>query len=140
VYDSPATSFVASFVGENNPFHGTVSKVVGSDAVLDTSFGPLRGRNVSGLKPGEKAILFVRPESLKLGKGAAQVTLQSTVNTVAFEGHMTHVFLKGAGKKAITLTVGRQGGTAIPLQGATADVNYDPALGLILPEGKVARE
>jgi len=82
----------------------------------------------------------VRPESAKLGQGSAETTFSSTVKSVAFEGNMTHVFLEGAGKKDITITVGRHSGMAIPEQGETAAVSYDPLLGLVLPEGKMARE
>jgi spermidine/putrescine transport system ATP-binding protein len=140
VYDNPETSFVASFVGENNAFAGTVSKISKDQAVLDTAFGSLLGRNPKGLKLGEKAILFVRPESLKLGKGTANTTFASTVQNVAFEGNMTHVFLKGAGKKNLTITVGRHGGAKIPSQGETTSASFDAELGLILPEGNMARE
>jgi hypothetical protein len=62
------------------------------------------------------------------------------VKSVAFEGNMTHVFLEGVGKKDITVTVGRHNGAAIPEQGSVATVSYDAALGLALPEGKLARE
>jgi spermidine/putrescine transport system ATP-binding protein len=140
VYDNPETPFVASFVGENNPFHGTVSKVSKDGAVIETAFGPLAGRNLKNLKVGDKAILFVRPESLKLGKGQTNASFASPVINVAFEGNMTHVFLKGATKKNITVTVGRHGGAKIPGQDDKAMIHYDPALGLILPEGKMARE
>lgn len=140
VYDAPDTPFVASFVGENNPFQGVVTKADAKGAVVDTPFGPLQGLNPKGLKAGAKAILFIRPESLKLGKGSANTTFSSVVESVAFEGHMTHVFLKGASKKNITVTVGRHGGAKIPSQGSTAEVHYDAALGLVLPEGKMARE
>ena len=140
VYDNPETPFVASFVGENNPFPGTVTKVSKDGAVVDTAFGALAGRNPKGLKAGDKAILFVRPESLKLGKGDATTSFASTVDSVAFEGNMTHVFLKGAGKKNITVTVSRHSGAKVPQQGDKADVTYDEALGLVLPEGKMARE
>jgi spermidine/putrescine transport system ATP-binding protein len=140
VYDQPETTFVASFVGENNPFSGVVSTAANDEAVIDTAFGPLRGRNPKGLKKGDKAILFVRPESLRLGKGQAGATLQSNVLNVAFEGNATHVFLKGAGKKDITITVGRQAGARVPAQGEAASLSYDANLGLALPEGKMARE
>ncbi len=140
VYDLPQTPFVASFVGENNAFTGTVSKVADGAAVVDTPFGPLAGKNPKGLKKGDKAILFVRPESLKLGKGDAATSFSSTVESVAFEGNMTHVFLKGATKKDITVTVGRHGGAKIPGQGEKAAVHYDEAYGLVLPEGKMARD
>jgi spermidine/putrescine transport system ATP-binding protein len=140
IYDEPATAFVASFVGENNPFVGTVAQADASFAVIETGFGRLRGRNPHGLKQGAKAILFVRPESLRLAPGAADTIFTSTVKSVAFEGNMTHVFLEGAGKKDITVTVGRNGGMNIPEQGSAAAVSYDVELGLILPEGKMARE
>ena len=103
-------------------------------------FGPLRGRNVRGLAQGARAILFVRPESARLGAGAADTTFSSVVHNVAFEGNMTHVYLKGAGKKEIIVTVGRQANATIPEQHATASVSYDADLGLVLPEGMLARE
>ena len=59
---------------------------------------------------------------------------------VAFEGNASHVFLIGAGSKDITLTVGRFAGVNIPLQGDTAQISYDPAMALVLPEGEMARE
>ncbi|MFZ5675827.1 MAG: ABC transporter ATP-binding protein [Pseudomonadota bacterium] len=140
VYDEPRTPFVASFVGENNPFAGRVTKADKSGAVIDTPFGPLRGRNPAGVKEGDKAILFVRPEALKLGQGPQDATVTSTVHNVAFEGNASHIFLKGADKKDITLTVGRLERVEIPEQGGEASVTYDPRLGLVLPEGKMARE
>lgn len=140
VYDDPATPFVASFVGENNAFAGVVTMADSSYAMLDTQFGSLRGRNPKGLKAGDKAILFVRPESAKLGTGAADTTFSSKVKSVAFEGNMTHVFLEGVGKKDITITVGRHSSTVIPVQDEIAAVTYDVELGLVLPEGKMARE
>jgi spermidine/putrescine transport system ATP-binding protein len=140
IYDEPATTFVASFVGENNPFAGPVVQADSSFALVDTRFGRLRGRNTRGLKAGDKAILFVRPESAKIGPGPADTTFSSAVKSVAFEGNMTHVFLEGAGKKDITITVGRHNGARIPEQGEVASVSYDAALGLALPEGKMARE
>jgi spermidine/putrescine transport system ATP-binding protein len=140
VYDSPRTAFVASFVGENNPFAGKVVAADKAHAVVETAFGRLRGRNSNGLAPGDRAILFVRPESLRLGKGGKDSTLTSEVRSVAFEGNMTHLFLKGAAKKDITVTVGRHGSPTIPEQGAQAAISYEPDLGLVLPEGKMARE
>jgi spermidine/putrescine transport system ATP-binding protein len=140
VYDAPGTAFVASFVGENNPFPGRVSAADKSGAVIDTAFGPLRGRNPQNLKAGEQAILFVRPETLKLGKGENDATITSAVLNVAFEGNATHIFLKGAAKKDITLTVGRLESAKMPEQGVKASVSYDPDLGLVLPEGRLARE
>jgi spermidine/putrescine transport system ATP-binding protein len=140
IYDRPETAFVASFVGENNPFMGRVARATQSEVVVDTGFGPLRGRNLKNLSKGDRAILFVRPELLQLGNGTADSTFESTVLNVAFEGNASHVFLKGLGPKDITLTVGRRDGAAIPAQGTTAKISFDPASALVLPEGKLARD
>jgi len=140
VYDNPDTAFVASFVGENNPFSGRVVNADAESAVIETAHGALRGRNPKNLKPGDKAILFVRPENFKLGHGEAQATVSSETLSAAFEGNATHVFLKGATKKDVTVTVARHGGHRIPAQGETAAIHYDPAMSVILPEGKMARE
>ncbi|MBK8769497.1 MAG: ABC transporter ATP-binding protein [Rhizobiales bacterium] len=140
VYDDPSTPFVASFVGENNAFPGTVVAADASGAMIETAFGPLRGRNPKGLKKGDKAILFVRPEALRPGKSTADTSFASPVLSVAFEGNMTHLFLKGPAKKDIMMTVARHSGAKIPAQGSTAAVHYEPIHGLALPEGKMARE
>jgi spermidine/putrescine transport system ATP-binding protein len=140
IYDSPATPFVASFVGENNVFPGQVVDADGSHAVIETAFGRLPGRNSGRLNRGDRALLFVRPESLKLGGNGTGPVIRSEVMNVAFEGNASHVFLRGAGKKQITLTVGRQYTSDIPEQGAEATLSYEPSLGILLPEGRLARE
>jgi spermidine/putrescine transport system ATP-binding protein len=140
VYDEPDTAFVASFVGENNPFAGKVAAADATGAVIDTPFGRLRGRNPKHLKVGDAAILFIRPESLQPGKGTADTTITSQVLSAAFEGNLTHVFLKGSGEKPITMTVGRHSGHAMPERGQTLAVSYEPRLGIVLPEGTMARE
>jgi spermidine/putrescine transport system ATP-binding protein len=140
IYDHPQTAFVASFVGENNPFSGKVARATKSEVIVETRFGPLRGRNLKNLSKGDRAILFIRPELLRLGNGTADSTLESTVLNVAFEGNASHVFLKGAGSKDITLTVGRLEGAQIPPQGGTAKISFDPEMAVVLPEGKLARE
>lgn len=140
VYDQPLTPFVASFVGENNPFAGCVVKADKTGAVVETAVGNLRGGNPASLKEGDRAIVFVRPESFRLGKGGKDTTLTSEVKSVAFEGNMTHLFLKGPAKKDIMISVGRHGGTDIPEQGTMSTISYDAGYGLVLPEGKMARE
>ena len=136
----PQRRFVASFVGENNPLPGRITKAGKTGAVVETAFGQLRGGNPQGLKVGDKATLFVRPESISIGKGAPDATITSQVLNVAFEGNVSHIFMKGAGKKDLSVTVGRHGGAEIPAKGMKAAVNYDPGYAVVLPEGKMARE
>jgi spermidine/putrescine transport system ATP-binding protein len=139
VYDTPATAFVASFVGENNPFQGRVLGASDGFAVLETPIGRLRGRTHRAVKAGDPAVLFVRPEAFRLGVGAADATIESVVLNVAFEGNLSHVFLKGPTKKEIVLTIGRGEG-ALPAQGELAPISFAPEAALILPQGKLASE
>jgi spermidine/putrescine transport system ATP-binding protein len=139
IYDHPATAFVASFVGENNPFAGKVTTSADGFAMVDTMKGTLRGRNPRGLKAGDDALLFVRPESFSLQADGADATIESQVLNVAFEGNMTHVFLKGPAKKEIVLTVGR-GGHRIPAQGETTRASFNPEQAVVLPMGKLASD
>lgn len=140
VYDTPLTTFVASFVGENNPLPGRVIRADKSGAVIETAFGNLRGSNPSNLAEGAKAVLFVRPELFRLAKGKADETLESETLNVAFEGHATHIFLKGSSKKELVLTLPRHTAEDPPVQGARTAVSYDPAHAYVLPEGAMAKE
>jgi spermidine/putrescine transport system ATP-binding protein len=140
VYDDPATAFVASFVGENNPLAGKVAAADNGYAAVDTPFGRLRGRNGRGLRPGDDAILFARPESFSLGAGGADNTIASEAVNVAFEGNMTHLFLKGPTKKDIVLTVGRGEAARIPERGERTQVSFRAEAATVLPAGRLASE
>ena len=142
IYNEPATSFVASFVGENNPFHGHVSKADDQHAVMDTKFGPLRARNRRGLRAGDRAILFVRPESLSLTNGAAGDgnVIESPVVNEEFEGHFVKIYLAGEGPKPIGLSVTNDGADSIPNVGDTIRVAFDPERANMLPVGELADE
>ena len=67
IYDRPSTPFVASFVGENNILRGRITAVEDGVATLESELGTLRGRAVAGLAVGVDAMLFVRPEALRIG-------------------------------------------------------------------------
>jgi len=142
VYDNPATSFVASFVGENNPFFGQISRAEAEYVTTDTAVGPLVGRNTHRLKAGDKAIVFVRPEALVLGKGAngqANV-IRGTVTNAEFEGPTVNLYLRVEGNREVTLLMPHSGG-ALPLAiGAAAEVSFDPQRAVVLPEGVLAGE
>ena len=70
IYDAPDTAFVASFVGENNVFEGTVRESGADGALVDTPHGALRARVSarpdSRVSAGDAAMVFVRPESIAI--------------------------------------------------------------------------
>jgi spermidine/putrescine transport system ATP-binding protein len=142
IYDDPATAFVASFVGENNPFQGKVTKTDDEFAVIESKFGPLRGRNRRGLKEGDAAILFVRPEALNLLNGAAdqENVIESTVLNEEFEGSFVKIYLAGEGAKNIGLSVTNDGSIPRPEEGQASRVGFDAKRAVVLPVGEMADE
>ena len=105
IYDAPETSFVASFVGENNLFTGKVTDTTDQYAIVDTPSGSLRARNAKRngeyqLSAGDDAYVFVRPESLKFVNGATfDNQISAKVKQHEFEGSFWQVFFDVAGAK-----------------------------------------
>ena len=141
IYDNPATAFVASFVGENNPLHGSVTQADQDYAVIDNKFGSLRGRNTQNLKVGDQAILFIRPEALSLLNSpvAFDNILDSTVISQAFEGSLVHLFLEGD-SKAIALSQTNDGQIQTFKPGQQTCIGFQAKRAIVLPHGNLADE
>ncbi|MBS7587878.1 TOBE domain-containing protein, partial [Ancylobacter defluvii] len=130
-YAEPRTPFVAAFVGENNRIRGRISALADGLAMLETPLGMLKGRNPTGLAVGEEALLFVRPESLRLHSNGATVGFQGETTDVAYEGSVTHVTLRVRTGQKITATI--TGGTVdVPTNSEALHVGFQPQDGLVL--------
>jgi spermidine/putrescine transport system ATP-binding protein len=141
IYNDPATPFVATFVGENNIFRGTVVSVAGDLAEIETSSGRLRGRNRSGLTVGNAALLFARPERITprngvMDDGANSLDLQ--LSHVDFEGNFANLFLSGAGERTIVMQMANNGSLPRLQGGETVPVSFAAADAVILPDGPLA--
>ncbi|MFC2991322.1 ABC transporter ATP-binding protein [Halomonas tibetensis] len=90
LYRSPATGFVAAFVGENNRLQTTLIERQGERVRLDGGpLGELAGRVAasSPLESGDRAALYIRPEHLRpVDESAAGPVLVATLEAVHFEG------------------------------------------------------
>jgi len=64
IYESPATKFVATFIGETNIFDGMVSLINGEDIQVTIENGFISGKG-DGFKFGEYITVSVRPEKMK---------------------------------------------------------------------------
>jgi len=100
VYQSPATPFVAEFVGVTNAFAGSVAD--GGVRLVSGRFLP--AQVVHG-RPGGSAIrVLVRPDSLRLGAAGSGV-LGGTVLTHSFLGPVTRLTVRLAGGDLIRVDV-----------------------------------
>ena len=133
VYDDPATPFVASFVGENNGFEGTVASVEGGFARVETPVGRLTGRVREGLREGDKAILFIRPEAIRIADAGSIPGLTALVTGSAFEGNVTHIALRCADGRAATMTLGRNAGAHTLHVGDPVGVDFAPSEAIVMP-------
>jgi spermidine/putrescine transport system ATP-binding protein len=140
VYDHPKTPFVASFVGESNLFPGRVEAVHNGSARIDTGFGPMVGSNPLGLAVGQNALLFVRPERMRLSppNGESGNVVASTVAGQMFEGVLVHLSLLGADGTPVTVTLSNDGQTPHLSPGAPLQVYFAPSHASVLPASQAA--
>jgi spermidine/putrescine transport system ATP-binding protein len=68
VYDRPATSFVAGFIGVSNLMPGTVRRS-GDQGEVELDSGVKVSVGVNGFTPGDRCQAVVRPEKLSIGAG-----------------------------------------------------------------------
>ena len=98
VYDTPASKFVADFIGESNVFYGVVKKVAGEELSIDLETGsvPAIGK---GFRESEIIYLSVRPEKAALST--------SPVEGIAFQGVIKEqVYVGSTLKTIVTLSDG----------------------------------
>jgi iron(III) transport system ATP-binding protein len=66
IYLQPKTQFVANFIGSTNQLNGELTKVGEGTGLVKTDSGELYCGVLSGLTPGSKVAVVVRPESVVL--------------------------------------------------------------------------
>ena len=139
LYAEPRTAFVATFVGEQNVFKGTVVGSANGVARLDTPLGPLTGVNRDDLKQGEAAMLFVRPERVGFVDGAAASNrIEARFVRRELEGPFMTLHLQAEGRP-IRLHVTNTGTFDLAPDAGYA-VGFEPRNALVLRAGDVAAE
>ena len=97
IYNTPATEFVATFIGENNLVAGTACGMP-TDGFLsiDTGIGRLRARWQSESLVPEGLKLAIRPEFIRVEKevGGEGVSIPARVESITFIGANTRVSVR----------------------------------------------
>jgi putative spermidine/putrescine transport system ATP-binding protein len=71
LYENPASSFVAQFIGQSNLLPGRLLTVEGARCVVRTAAGLLVRAQLAGSgTPGDATTLIIRPERLVMGRAA----------------------------------------------------------------------
>ncbi|KRW81523.1 ABC transporter ATP-binding protein [Marinobacter sp. P4B1] len=132
LYREPATPFVAGFVGDNNRLSGEVVTLADNMADIRLDNGEVvRGRlAANGLSNGDRAELYVRPESLMFTGEALKdgfCAMQAKVLTTLFDGANSRVEAENGGQPVFARLP--QDGTAPRLTtGAEIRLAWDPKL------------
>jgi spermidine/putrescine transport system ATP-binding protein len=110
VYERPATTFVAGFIGVSNLMPGTVGSVNGELARVRLDAGVEVEAPKNGLGPGESCHAVVRPEKLRVGRAEEPAagegpSVEGTVESSLYLGTATQVVVRLAGDVPMTVLV-----------------------------------
>ena len=88
VYNAPASAFVASFIGEANMLPGAVEALTGSHCSIRLDNGPaIEAAAPDFIRPGQRVIVSLRPEAMRLGAAAPGVNhFDTRVDSVLYQG------------------------------------------------------
>lgn len=134
LYYQPLTPFVASFVGNNNGFTGSVESTDGACAMVRSAEGlVLQARMHTPLSPGAQAQLFVRPEAMLLleaGQGLPDprwTVYQAQVESLLFDGANSAVLVREShSRSALRIALPQTGQYAGLQVGQSLRFGFDP--------------
>ncbi|WP_027144253.1 ABC transporter ATP-binding protein [Mesorhizobium sp. WSM3626] len=130
VYETPATAFVADFLGKANMLAGTVSRS-GQAVVLATG----QTINVACPRPlgdGSKVTVVVRPQKFSVGAGTSVNRLTGRVVSASYLGGSAIYEIDIGGKTSLRANAPING--RVLREGETADLGFDPEGCVLLDE------
>jgi len=136
IYHSPASVFVANFIGVANLLPATVVGVMDQTCVA-TVGGATRmeaARPLWDAKPGSKATLMVRPERLHLGVPGGG--LPAVLETAVFQGPVIRCLLRTQDGIEVVAHVGSEGARPELVAGRTYALHWDADAARLLPPAR----
>jgi putative spermidine/putrescine transport system ATP-binding protein len=118
LYERPANSFVAGFIGENNRLPGVVRKIIDDECLVEIGSGRLvKARKVGVSAPKDATTLSIRPERVKLSpkNGEVDTVIDGEVETVLYHGDHIRAHLKGIGPSTFVIKLPNANGAASQL-------------------------
>jgi len=147
VYDYPNTPFVATFVGENNPFYGKVLSVENNKVRVESSGntfvatpGKIDDNKSHSFANGDEVILFIRPESIFIKNENTNLdnTFSATVHTIEFEGNLKNIYLKMKSDMNVRFSVPNAVDTSELLSNKEVELTFSSQKAIVLPKGALA--
>ncbi len=105
VYEKPASTFVAGFIGVSNLMPGSVKKG-GAAGEVELDSGVNVKAKVNDLKAGERCYAVVRPEKLEIGDGGrGHPSVDGLVESSLYLGTATQMIVQLPGEVRMTVLV-----------------------------------
>ncbi|MFT6763357.1 MAG: spermidine/putrescine transport system ATP-binding protein [Candidatus Aldehydirespiratoraceae bacterium] len=135
IYNSPATLFVAGFIGSANLLPGEVRGLDGDDVVVElTSGATVRARTSGDHQLDDPVSLMLRPERLRASAepSANGRSIVGTVTDLVFQGATARLGLRLADGSEVIATVATGSDLPFLLPGAPVHVEWDPGAAYVL--------
>ena len=131
VYERPATTFVAGFIGVSNLMPGTVGAKSGDRATVRLDTGIEVEASVDGLSQGDRCHAIVRPEKLQIGNVPPDgwPSVKGIVESSVFLGTATQIVVELEGDVRMTVLVPNASETErgqLPGGGASVQLSWEP--------------
>jgi spermidine/putrescine transport system ATP-binding protein len=122
-------------------FTGRLVEARDGFGILDSLAGRLRAVNPHRLPPGVEALLFVRPERVRLDReGASEAgrnVIESAVTDEVFEGLTVNIFLRHPeGRRPIAVSVTNDGAVPVLAAGTPQRIAFAAEHAVLLPAGR----
>ncbi|MGK7659920.1 MULTISPECIES: ABC transporter ATP-binding protein [unclassified Marinovum] len=133
LYYRPETPFVAGFIGEANRWKGRIERAEGDVLQLRTETGlAIRATTAGGLAAGDRAEIFVRPESIRLAGSVGALSdvdnhLQGRVTSILFNGAASRVLVEDEAGETLEVTLPQSGEFASLQRGDTVHIGWGAA-------------
>jgi ABC-type Fe3+/spermidine/putrescine transport system ATPase subunit len=134
MYERPNTRFVADFLGTSNFIPVTI-EAIGAAATVRTASGlELEAAPPAAGRIGDRLVLSLRPERVRLVEaGAAQALARGFVTEASFFGNAQRYVIRLAGGETLVATRPSLGEPMVP-PGAQVGVRWSPSDLWIIPE------
>lgn len=125
LYEEPEREFVAGFIGDNNIFRGRIASVGRGICEVETQDGIVKAFPVSECRPGQDAVLAIRPERVGLAKpGMFSNEFDARVDGVLFIGDHLRLRLNLCGNANFVVKIPNIVGHGALLEGDRVSVGW----------------
>ena len=134
IYERPATSFAAQFIGTANIFHGRVEQLQGDAAQILTDEQMILAERAEGLAPQEPVTVAVRGEKIRLHRQPQPgFTLAGVVREHHYSGGILRMIIGVPGSGGEQEVVASHQGMESAFQvGDAVYLDWEPAAGILV--------